>query len=735
MKNPRHYISEISHLIKEWNWDKNKNCSPDTIGTGSSRKVWWKCCVCGSEWQATPNSRSGKKKSGCPECGKKISLSHRISTQIAKRGSLASTHPYLLQEWDYKKNDIQPEDIPSQTRLKVWWKCKDCGHEWQAVVQSRTRSGNGCPKCGRAKSTIVREHNKLLKTGTLIQTHPDLIKEWDYELNGITPDSITWHYSKKVHWICRKGHEFLSAPNRRVKLGTGCPICAKEGGTSFPEQTIYFYLNSVIPTVNRYLHNGIEIDVYIPSLKIGIEYDGRYYHNTGKSAVKEAKKNESLKKDGIRLIRIKESQECRLGEDIIYTVPTKNYDYLINVINSIFQIIGIEKDIDIDPIRDRIAIFEQYILNEKENSIIAKLPNIAKQWDYEKNGRIKPEYIRVGANQKFWWKCERGHSWEAPVYGRANGNMCPCCSGKVLVVGENDLLSRNPTLASEWNEEKNGDLTPEMITFRNGRKVWWKCKDCGHEWKTSVAHRSEGEGCPICGRRKSDKSRSKSFLKKNGSFIDVKSELLKEWDFEKNGSVSPYDITANNGGKYWWRCSKCGHSWQAIVANRTSKGSGCPECAKTLRGMAYIRLAINKTGSIAKTHPHLLADWDYKKNNIQPSNISIGSDRKVWWKCHFCGYEWEAAPNSSNRKKSPEKGCPVCQRKVVWVGHNDLATTNPTLASEWNYARNGDLRPSLLTDGSNKKVWWKCKDCGHEWEAVIAKRAKGKCKCPYCKKM
>ncbi|MGM9731676.1 MAG: zinc-ribbon domain-containing protein [Prevotella sp.] len=97
---------------------------------------------------------------------------------------------------------------------------------------------------------------------------------------------------------------------------------------------------------------------------------------------------------------------------------------------------------------------------------------MAKQWDYEKNGRIKPEYIRASANHKFWWKCEKGHSWEAPVYSRANGNGCPCCSGKVLVVGENDLQSQNPELAKEWHSDKNGELTPSLITIRNGKSVW-----------------------------------------------------------------------------------------------------------------------------------------------------------------------------------------------------------------------------------------------------------------------
>lgn len=120
-------------------------------------------------------------------------------------------------------------------------------------------------------------------------------------------------------------------------------------------------------------------------------------------------------------------------------------------------------------------------------------------------------------------------------------------------------------------------------------------------------------------------------------------------------------------------------------------------------GEVQTRTALRKTGSIAQTHSYLLEEWDYRKNIIKPEEISIGSDRKVWWKCRFCGYEWEAPPNSSNRRTSFEKGCPACLRKTIWEGHNDLATTNPSLASEWNYERNTNITPNSITDGSNKK--------------------------------
>jgi len=54
--------------------------------------------------------------------------------------------------------------------------------------------------------------------------------------------------------------------------------------------------------------------------------------------------------------------------------------------------------------------------------------------------------------------------------------------------------------------------------------------------------------------------------------------LANEWNYEKNNSLTPMDITPNSGKKVWWKCKK-GHEWQATVANR-NRGSGCPVCRK-----------------------------------------------------------------------------------------------------------------------------------------------------------
>lgn len=69
------------------------------------------------------------------------------------------------------------------------------------------------------------------------------------------------------------------------------------------------------------------------------------------------------------------------------------------------------------------------------------------------------------------------------------------------------------------------------------------------------------------------------------------------------------------------------------------------------------------------------------------------------------------------------------------AGFNDLQTLYPEVAAEWHPSLNGDLKPTDVTRGSDRKVWWQCA-WGHEWQAYIYSRtgtfATG---CLYCARM
>ncbi|MBR3640804.1 MAG: zinc-ribbon domain-containing protein, partial [Oscillibacter sp.] len=111
--------------------------------------------------------------------------------------------------------------------------------------------------------------------------------------------------------------------------------------------------------------------------------------------------------------------------------------------------------------------------------------------------------------------------------------------------------------------------------------------------------------------------------------------------------------------------------------------------------------------------------------SLKPEHIQRFSNKKVWWKCEF-GHEWAAA--AAHRMSG--ENCPVCAGQKVLAGFNDLATTNPSLAEEWDYTHNEGALPSQFTANSHKKVWWKCKS-GHSWRATIKSRSEGN-NCPYC---
>lgn len=123
----------------------------------------------------------------------------------------------------------------------------------------------------------------------------------------------------------------------------------------------------------------------------------------------------------------------------------------------------------------------------------------------------------------------------------------------------------------------------------------------------------------------------------------------------------------------------------------------------------------------------LMAEWNYAKNiNLDPSKLTIGSSKKAWWICDK-GHEWESPIKSRAIDKTK---CPICQNRIVLENYNDLCTTHPHLADEWNYKKNININPKNITSGSNKKVWWIC-DKGHEWEDKVNNRRQGS-KCPYC---
>jgi DNA-directed RNA polymerase subunit RPC12/RpoP len=282
---------------------------------------------------------------------------------------------------------------------------------------------------------------------------------------------------------------------------------------------------------------------------------------------------------------------------------------------------------------------------------------------------------------------------------------------------EESLLSLHPEIARQWHTTKNGSLTPAMVTVYSGKYVWWTC-DKGHEWQSRIAHRVIA-GCPYCSGRYS--------IKGVTDLATVNPILAKEWHSTRNGNLSPDYVTAVSGRKVCWKCSVCGHEWQARVSSRNTAHAGCPKCGvKRVKKNANVAI-IHSRGSLVENNPSLAQEWHPTKNgDLLPSAVTVSSSKKVWW-LGRCGHEWHAAIS----KRNIGRGCPYCSGKKVLSGFNDLATKVPQLIQEWDFQRNGESTPHNITFGSGKLVWWKCLRCGHEWQARVAHRSEGR-KCPNC---
>jgi len=112
-KKPAHYVDEFPLLLADWDFAKNTDLKPETTATGSNKKVWWKCAICGYEWFQCPNIRSN---GGCPKCSHAKGRENYIAKRLSREGSLAVQYPELMAEWNFIKNDIDPNTILPQSR-------------------------------------------------------------------------------------------------------------------------------------------------------------------------------------------------------------------------------------------------------------------------------------------------------------------------------------------------------------------------------------------------------------------------------------------------------------------------------------------------------------------------------------------------------------------------------------------------------------------------------------------
>ena len=410
-------------LAAEWHPTKNGDLTPQSIVAGSLKKIWWMDSL-GHEWNA-PAVRRSKGGTGCPYCaGQKI---------LVGFNDLGATNPDIASELHPDKNNgIMPSEVYYRSAKRMWWKCS-LGHEWKTEVRSRTQDGNGCPFC--SGNRILTGFNDLAKR------HPDIAHEWHPTKNGkLRPDKIASTYNDDVWWMCDQGHEWKSTPASRTRMNSGCPICNGDRHSSFSEKAVLFYLMQAFDNaeenykgVDGFIRSN-ELDVFIPSISKGVEYDGGNWH---KNVERDIAKDNACIDAGIDVIRIRDDMcpDYDGPAHVIMRNGNADYESLDEAIVELLDYLGVDDDISVDTRRDSRDIHVLYRKSNIKNSLAVKFPVVAREWNYELNGELTPSQIRPHVAVEAWWNCPTcGKPYKALVRNRVVNNQyhsgCKECFAK-----------------------------------------------------------------------------------------------------------------------------------------------------------------------------------------------------------------------------------------------------------------------------------------------------------------
>lgn len=546
---------------------------------------------------------------------------------LTGKESLTEEYPSIAKMWHPSKNSsLSPLEVTSNSSIKYWWQCQ-LGHEFQSTTNNLIKKQGKCEKCH-----------------TLAFKFPELAKEWHPSKNGeLTPWDVSYGSGKKVWWYSEEcGHTWRdSIDHRTSKVHRGCTICGKGIQTSFPEQSLYFYFKKIFNKAeSRFIHNSanqkVELDVFIPELKFAIEYDGIWHKNKKKQ---DEDKNAYCKKNNVKLLRIRCEDLPKLkkydaviihhqGNERITKSYYKTFEKLIGevgkyILNNYSELINEKQKNkiinlkEINLLKDRSEILALYKSELKEKSFVRTHPQIALEWDYEKNGDLKPENFTFGSTYEAHWKCltNETHSWRASINQRTNSeSQCPYCYGR-YADKTNNLAILYPNLIKEVHPTKNNEFNPCTTKPGSEKVIWWLCPN-NHSYEKAVYSRAiNGTGCDYC-----------------NSLAFLKPEIAKEWHPTKNGELTPWDISVRSNKKIWWTCP-IGHEDYPMTAHNRMN-SACPECGKIKSIATRKKNNLERLKPLAETHQDLILLWHPTKNEeLTPWDVVCSSNKRVWWLC------------------------------------------------------------------------------------------------------
>lgn len=255
-----------------------------------------------------------------------------------KNNTLKTTEEYL-KEVSSKFGDLydysEIEYISAKHKIKV--RCFEHGYFLQEASYFVNKS-HGCPKCRKKTLSINSRSNseEFIDKAKIVHKN-----KYDYGLVKYITSNI------KVDIICPVHGVFSQTPNNHLR-DRGCNLCRFKNSSSKMESELSLFLENLGVTVisnNRFSWlNNKELDIYIPSLNLAIEYNGYVYHHSTKGISKfldntyvdpdyHLNKYNLCKENGIDLIHIFEFEDLNYWRSMLGRIIYNSSSFLITFEN------------------------------------------------------------------------------------------------------------------------------------------------------------------------------------------------------------------------------------------------------------------------------------------------------------------------------------------------------------------------------------------------------------------